>query len=139
MLVPIVALYAVAWATPEPRLTGPGSPLDPGAAATFTLAPGGGAAWVDGCVAVELERREGERWVPVADAISCDGSTPARPIGSALTVSVATPGPGEYRGVAVVGKGCVEGRSFALSACSDTRTARSEPFTVRMPRVGDQR
>jgi len=139
MLLLIGGLSAVAIAGSEPRLSAPVAPVDVGTAATFTIAADATGVHVDGCAPIELERKEGEVWVPVPNAASCDGSVPARLVQGTLTVSLATPGPGDYRGVATWGSGCVGERNFALAACGTVGVARSAAFHVNPPPVPVQR
>ena len=68
----------------EARLVGPSAELEAGVAASFTFVPDGKGALVDGCAAVELERKEGESWVAVTDMAGCDGSAVARAVDGSL-------------------------------------------------------
>lgn len=127
----VVAALSVAYAAPAaPRLVGPATAVEPSAGVTFTLTFAGAPVSVDGCTPVELDRREGDRWVAVAGAVLCDGTTPARAGASELTFTLASPGPGEYRGLVAWGTGCVAGRSFATAACRSRGIAESPAFTV---------
>jgi hypothetical protein len=139
MLLLAAALLLAPRAHAEPRLTGPAAPLAAGAALTLTLTADRKPVFVDGCAAVDLERREGERWVPVEPTIACDGSAVARAIPKEQTFSLATPGVGEFRAVVAWGLGCVEGRPFALAACAALGVARTVSFQVVAPPPPAQR
>lgn len=130
-----IALVDIVSASPgEPVLLASGARVASGEAAVFTFRPAAGrSVSIDGCAALELERREGEAWVVAPGAVTCDGSLPARSASKELTFTVAPPGPGEYRGVIAWGVGCVEGRSFSLGACTSRGVARSASFTVEPP------
>ncbi len=136
-----IALVGIVSASPrEPVLLAPDARVDAGEAAVFTFRPAAGRPIsVDGCAALELERREGEGWVPAPGAVTCDGSMPARIVAKELTFTVAPPGPGEYRGVIAWGVGCVEGRAFSLGACPSRGVARSAAFSVAAPPAAPQR
>jgi hypothetical protein len=136
----LLSLLGLALATSvEPALNAPDAALEPGAAATLSLTPDDGTVFVDGCAAVELERLEGGRWVPVGGAAPCEGTAPAKAVSTGLAFTLAPPGPGEYRGVAAWGTGCVQGRPFALAACTRLGVARSGTFTVNAAPAAVQR
>ncbi|MDP2312118.1 MAG: hypothetical protein Q8P41_04375 [Pseudomonadota bacterium] len=128
----LIALVAIVSASPaEPILVPPSAPVEEGDVASFALRPGpAGTVFVDGCAAIELERREAAGWVLAPGAVKCDGSLVARMSTKDLVFSVAPPGPGEYRGVVAWGTGCVEGRPLALAACKAHGIARTAAFTV---------
>lgn len=92
----------------------------------------GGNVLVAGCGAVELERREGEVWVPVAGPM-CDRAVPAVVVDRELALSVVLPGPGTWRAVVAMGSGCVEGRPLAIAACRRLEAVRSAPFEADAP------
>jgi hypothetical protein len=133
-MLPLVLLGSgVGFAAPAVVLEGPAASISAGASAAFSLEGGGTGLLVDGCGVVELERKEGDRWVVAASLEVCRGTEPARRVDSKLTLSVQPPGEGQYRGVVGWGRGCAEGRPFALATCSELGTARSAPFMVLGP------
>ena len=126
-----VALIALAAPrSGEPRLVAPSAPIQAGQVVPLRIIAGPtGGIHVDGCAAVELERREGEVWRPVP-SVGCDKAIAARVVDKDLTVSVPTQEPGEYRGVLAWGTSCAENLPFAVAGCAKTGFVRSDPFTV---------
>lgn len=139
MLPLLLALLVDAAEAGEPTLSGPRTSLPAGVAATFSLHAGGETAFLDGCEMIELEKREDGAWIAVPSTGACDGSAPVRAVSGSLTLSISTPGPGEYRGVVTVGEGCVTGRPIAIAACARRTVVRTEAFLVEAPPQPDQR
>ncbi len=123
----MLGILFAASAIAAPRLV-LGGEVGVGVPVAFTLTEDQpGTVIVAGCGAVELERREGEAWVPVAGP-RCEAPVPAVTVETRLTLSATVPAPGTWRAVAAWGAGCVPGRPFSLAACRTLDRAVSEPF-----------
>jgi hypothetical protein len=132
LFVPLMSIVSAA--SPEPALLPPEGGSIAGVAVALTFRPGPGAlVSIDGCSAVELERQEGDRWVPARSSVTCDGAAVALLVPAELVLTVASPAAGTFRGVVAWGTGCVAGRSFGRAACRARGVARSEAFTVAAP------
>ena len=124
---------AVAAGTGDVVLLGPSAPLASTDAVSLTLTTPG-ASFIDGCSPVELEKKDGERWISVPRR-ACTQRLPASRVEGSLVVSVPPPGPGEYSAVVTWATGCAEGVALAHAACSVVAAVRSEPFTCRAEAV----
>lgn len=115
--------------TPTAKLVAPSGEIGRHAAVTLTFtAPG--VTWVDGCVPVEWERREGGTWVAVRRE-ACAAQKPPTRVEGSLTLSQAPLAAGEYRAVVTWGAGCVPEHPLRLGACETLDVVRSEPFRVK--------
>ncbi|MSQ03365.1 MAG: hypothetical protein EXR71_15975 [Myxococcales bacterium] len=110
-------------------LVGPSGALASTDAVSLTLTTPG-TSFVDGCSPVELEKKDGERWMSVPRR-TCAQRLPVSRLEGGLVVSVPPPGAGEYRAVVTWATGCTEGVALAQAACTVVEVVRSEPFTVR--------
>ena len=131
-MTPVTLLFSLAEAAGSPKISGPPAPVAEGEAVTLTFtAPGAGpsAAFLDGCTPVELERHEGESWVPVPRA-PCSAPVAATRVDGSLTLTLAAPGAGEYRGVVTWGSQCLPDLPFAFASCKKLAFLRTDPFTV---------
>jgi hypothetical protein len=91
-----------------------------------------GSLTIDGCEPVELERHDGDRWVPVPP-LACDGSAPASRMDEELALALPPPPAGEYRAVLVWGTGCAEGLPLVMAGCRRLGSTTSAPFKVLGP------
>lgn len=126
-------LFAVgmALAAGSPRLQGPSAPVGETEPVVLELSSNG-SLLIDSCAPVELERRDGKSWIPVA-TVPCERSQPATLVSGPLTLTVPAPPPGEYRGAVAWGSSCAEKLPFHLAGCKKLGVARSEAFTVGSP------
>ncbi len=131
-----LSIAAVASAA-DVALVGPPGPLAATEAVSLTLTTPG-ASFIDGCSPVELEKRDGERWLSIPRR-ACAQRLPASRVEGSLVVSVPPPGPGEYRAVVTWATGCTEGFALAQAACAEVEAVRSGPFIVRAEAVSPAR
>jgi hypothetical protein len=114
-----------------PKLVAPSESVGEEEAVVLTLA-GGADLVVDSCAPVELERKDGDTWTPVATT-PCEKHNVATRVSSTLTLTVPAPAPGEYRAAVAWGSGCLEKMTFHLANCKKLGVVRSEVFRVGAP------
>lgn len=111
-------------------LTAPSAPVPPGGLISLELAEDlPGKVFIEGCASFELERREGERWVPVP-VRQCDRMVPATAVDGKIVLSAPAPGAGEFRAAVTWGLGCREGLPLMIAGCRSLEVAWSEPFSA---------
>lgn len=111
-------------------LTAPSGPVPAGGLVSLDFAEDQpGKVFIEGCASFELERNEGERWIPVP-VRQCDRMVPATAVDGKITLSAPAPGAGEFRAAVTWGLGCREGLPLALAGCRALEVAWSEPFSV---------
>ena len=116
-----------------PSVHGPELASEAGQAVPVRIVAGmRGGIWVDGCAPVEMERREGDTWMPLPSVV-CAAPTPAHLVETELTVAVSPPSAGEYRAVIAWGAGCAQGVPFVLAGYKTLGAARSAAFLVSAP------
>lgn len=128
-----LVLVALATAAPGPKISVPAAPVgveDP-VVVTFFY---GSTVFIDGCAALELERKEGESWLVVATNV-CPKAANATRVEGTLTLTSPPVAAGEYRAAVGWGTGCADGMPFHLASCKKFGVARSDPFAVGAPPV----
>ena len=120
-----------AWAgSSEVTLEAPAATVPAGTAVSLRVVEKiAGSVAIDGCEPVELERHEGDRWVPMPP-LACDGSAPASRLDDALAIALPAPPAGEYRAVLVWGAGCAENLPLVMAGCRRLGSTTSAPFKV---------
>lgn len=130
MLTSLLLLGSPAALAAEPVLQAPTAVVQKGGAATLTFRESlPGNVLVDGCAAVELERREGEVWRAEPVAV-CPQPVAAMEVAGELTLSATVPTAGSWRARVVWGVSCTPGLPLPMAACGRLGVATSEAFEV---------
>lgn len=114
----------------DPTVEAPTAPSPLGAPVTLTFKePLAGNVHVDGCAAVELEHKEGDKWLPAPLAV-CTEPVSALEIKGEIALSVRVESPGTWRARVAWGAGCTAQLPFVMAGCTRLGVATSEPFEI---------
>lgn len=126
-----LVLFALATAASGPKISVPVAPVGLTDPIVVTLISGA-TSFIDACAPLELERKDGESWLPVATKV-CPKAATATRVDDSLTLTAPAVAAGEYRAAVGWGTGCAEGLPFHLAACKKFGVARSDSFAVGAP------